>query len=58
MPTNDNASVGTSHMRDIWQMSVAMQWLVGYHGNDINKPLHSNGHLPNITHVGGSHNCG
>jgi hypothetical protein len=24
-------------------------------GNEINKPLHSNGHLPNTTHVGGSH---
>jgi hypothetical protein len=28
---------------------------VGYHGNAINKPLLSNGRLPNITHVGGSH---
>jgi hypothetical protein len=23
--------------------------------NEIDKPLRSNGHLPNITHVGGSH---
>jgi hypothetical protein len=30
-----------------------MQRPVGYHGNEINKPLHSNGHLPNITHVVG-----
>jgi hypothetical protein len=28
---------------------------VGYYGYKINKPLHSNGHLQNITHVGGSH---
>jgi hypothetical protein len=27
---------------------------VGFCGNEVNKPLHSNGHLPNITHVGGS----
>jgi hypothetical protein len=26
-----------------------------YHENEINKLLHSNRHLPNITHVGGSH---
>jgi hypothetical protein len=26
--------------------------LLGYHGNSINNPLHSNGRLPNITHVG------
>jgi hypothetical protein len=26
-----------------------LQW------NEINKPLHSNGHVPNITHVGGVH---
>jgi hypothetical protein len=25
------------------------------HMNEINKPLLNNGHLPNITHVGGSH---
>jgi hypothetical protein len=25
------------------------------HGNELNKPLHSNGHVPNITHEGGSH---
>jgi hypothetical protein len=24
-----------------------------YHGNEINKSLHSNGHKPNITHMGG-----
>jgi hypothetical protein len=29
--------------------------LLGYHGNSINKPLHSNERLPKITHVGGSH---
>jgi hypothetical protein len=29
--------------------------LLCYHGNEINKPLHSNRHVPNITHVGGSH---
>jgi hypothetical protein len=29
--------------------------IVGYHGNEINKPLLRNGRLPNITHVGGSH---
>jgi hypothetical protein len=29
--------------------------LIGYHGNEINKPLQSNGHLPYITHVGSSH---
>jgi hypothetical protein len=26
-----------------------------YHGNAINKPLHSIGRLPNIIHMGGSH---
>jgi hypothetical protein len=33
---------------------------VGYHENEINRPLHSNGHLANITDMGDSHNgyCG
>jgi hypothetical protein len=25
------------------------------HGKEINKPLHSNGHLSIVAHVGGSH---
>jgi hypothetical protein len=37
-------------------MSVAIQQscnvLLGYHGNEINKPLHSNGHLLIDAHVG------
>jgi hypothetical protein len=31
--------------------------LVGYHGNEINKPLHSNGHLPNISSASPSLRC-
>jgi hypothetical protein len=26
-----------------------------WYGNEINKPLHSNRHVPIVTHVGGSH---
>jgi hypothetical protein len=29
--------------------------LLGYHGNEISKPLHSNGHVLIDAHVGGSH---
>jgi hypothetical protein len=29
--------------------------LLCYHGNEINKPLHSNGHVLIDAHVGGSH---
>jgi hypothetical protein len=29
---------------------------LGYHGNEINKPLHSNGYVLIDAHMGGSHN--
>jgi hypothetical protein len=36
---------------------IALQYccVVTYHGNQINKPLHSNGHLSIVAHVGGCH---
>jgi hypothetical protein len=30
---------------------VLLQRTVGYHGNEINKPLHSKGHPPVVTHT-------
>jgi hypothetical protein len=39
--------------------SKALQYccvLLGYHGNEINNPLHSDGHVLIVAHVGGSHN--
>jgi hypothetical protein len=55
--------VGTSHMSDNQHISAAMQQmmqlcsnvLLGYHGNEINNPLHSNGHVLIVAYVGGSH---
>jgi hypothetical protein len=44
-----NSGPGTCEGRPLWWEDRSV--------NEINKPLHSNGHLPNITHVGGSHNC-
>jgi hypothetical protein len=51
MMTDDYGGSEFSEMSpNVYQMT----WCHNY-GNEINKPLHSNGHLPNITHVGGSH---
>jgi hypothetical protein len=37
------------------QKNVYSNVLLCYHGNEINKPLHSNGHVLINAHVGGSH---
>jgi hypothetical protein len=53
--------VGTSHKSINQHMSVAMQRLVDFisivtlAADEINKPLHSNGHVLNDALVGGSH---
>jgi hypothetical protein len=38
-----------------WDCLTDLLLTVGYHGNEINKPLHSNGHLSIVAHVGSSH---
>jgi hypothetical protein len=37
------------------RLSIPYCSFVRYQENEMNEPLHGNGHLPNITHVGCSH---
>jgi hypothetical protein len=47
--------VWTDHLKTPLVKGYSIIALVRYHGNENNKPLHSNGHLSIVAHVEGSH---